>query len=188
VARRYETVDRLQEGKPSAGSKDSVALPQALQLVLHVDEHGTDRDDIDGRVVDLAKIIDGADDEPASVQHACLSRVVTAQTEQICGEVAEDRPARWARTFESAEADQPITRPEVKDDISLLDVRSIQQAIPYWDEECLKQRTTKLVVSAVAMPDDPPEPGVTVGFVHHLGMVRTTLPVCCLLIVTGTVA
>ena len=167
VVRDDEAVDRLEKGKSSARSQHSVALPEARQLVLHVDQHGTDRDDIDRRVVDFPKIINSAEDKPASVQDTCLSRVVPAQAEQVSGEVVKNHPARRTGAFESAEADQPVTRPEVKDDVSFFDVRSIEQAVSKWGQEGGKQLATELVVSAVAMLDDPLTPRVAVRVIHH---------------------
>ena len=93
--------------------------------------------------------------------------MVPAQAEQISGEVVEDRPSRQTCTFESAEADQPVTCPEVENEITFSDVRSVEQAVSLWDQEGEKQLTTELFVSAVAMPDDPLAPRVPVRAIHH---------------------
>jgi hypothetical protein len=167
MARDDEPIDRLEKCKSPARSKDSVALPKARCLLLHVDQNRADRDHIDRRLVDFHKIIRRAEDKPASVLQTCFSRVVPAQAEQISGEVVEDSPSRQTRTFEGTETNQPVTCPEVQDDISFLDMRSIEQAVSKWGQEGGKQLTTERIVSTVAMPDDPLTPRVTVSVIHH---------------------
>ena len=167
MARDDEPIDRLEKCKSPARSKDSAALPKARRLLLHVDQNRADRDHIDRRLVDFRKIIRRAEDKPASVPQTCLSRVVPAQAEQISGEVVEDSPSRRTRTFEGTETNQPVTCPEVQDDISFLDMRSIEQAVSNRGQEGGKQLTTERIVPTVAMPDDPLTPRVTGSFIHH---------------------
>jgi hypothetical protein len=69
--------------------------------------------------------------------------------------------------LESTESDQPVTCPQVKNDISILNVCGIEQAVPERDKEGGKQLTTELRVSGVTMPDDPLAPGVAVRVIHH---------------------
>ena len=113
--RAGEPVDRLVEGDPAAGSQDAEELRKRLLLVLHVDEHGPRRDDVDRLALDGREVVGRRADEPAAVAHAERLGRLAAEVEQVLRDVAEDHGRVGPHTPKRSALPQPTStasRPE----------------------------------------------------------------------------
>jgi hypothetical protein len=153
-----EDVDGLEDRQPAASPQNPVKLAKRGSLVHEEDQDRARRDDVDGSSV-KRKRVRRCPDEVASVGYSELSRKTSAFSEQIFGNVAEDDAPVPANLFECRERNQPISRPDVEDDISLANLGVRNDAHSEF-VECGKHPFELLLVASVAAFEQPLRPPV----------------------------